>query len=333
MCLIAYKPNDKAKFTLDDFKASYSRNNDGTGIMFVDGGRVQVERAVGSLDQQLKVFASHQDKDSWVLHQRFATAGAKDVANCHPFKVLDKDEDGVDLFMVHNGTLNSVVDLTEKGFSDTWHFVENVMKPMLKRDYELLNMESFQIMLHATIGAGNKLLFLSSDNEVLIFNEEKGSWREGCWVSNTYSLARPTTAATYQGRNTGSGVNSYGYGNEGYSYGGKRFSDIVAQAVPQNYVDEAASGIPDTTTITPRKAPILVKSDVAPVPSPQSYIDRVKAEEAQVNKFISEVPTLTKTQLVERFRELNRLQVTSLCKLAPEVASMAISAINLNNAA
>ena len=186
MCLIVHKESANSEFTLSQFYTSFTRNTDGLGIMYVEDDRVKVDKVVGGYKEQLELFRKHQDRDMYCLHQRFKTKGLINEVNCHPYKILDYDEDGLDLYMMHNGTMQ--VTIKDQDMSDTWHFAEYYLKPVLKADPNLINNEEFQELISGYIGNGNKLLFLNNYGEVLIFNEEKGHTENGCWFSNQYSI-------------------------------------------------------------------------------------------------------------------------------------------------
>ncbi len=200
MCLIVVKDNAEGNFTVENFDKSYSRNSDGMGIMWLENGRVKVERALGNLKQQRKVYQRHMDKPLFVLHQRYATHGAKNLMfeNCHPYKVMDMDDgDAIDLYMAHNGVINNAK-TTNENMSDTWNFVENHIKPIIKANPDLLWSDGIQMMISDYVGAGNKLVFLTNytneDREpLLIFNKPAGTNLGGCWLSNGYSVNNVTT--------------------------------------------------------------------------------------------------------------------------------------------
>lgn len=206
MCLIVVK-NGEGEFTLENFERSVNRNSDGMGIMWLEEGRVKVERVLGSLEQQRKVYRRHMTKGLFVLHHRMATHGAKTPIglklNCHPYKIMDMDDgDAMDIYMVHNGVINNTQS-TDNSMSDTWNFIENHIKPILKADPNLLWTAGVQMMITNFIGSGSKLVFLTNHAEVplLTFNKPAGSEVNGCWLSNTYSIAASTNNTNYNNYN------------------------------------------------------------------------------------------------------------------------------------
>lgn len=201
MCLIVVKTDDDAKFSDENFTASFNRNSDGIGMMWLEDGRVRVERLIGTLAQQKALFDRHKDKEVFAMHHRLATHGSKEkmFENCHPFKIMDMDDgDPMDIYLMHNGVISGYKQ-SDTTFSDTWNFVENHLKPILKADPELLYNDGFQIMVTDFIGGGNKLVVMSNhptEANVLIFNKDKGETVDKCWLSNTNNINTGKKAVT-----------------------------------------------------------------------------------------------------------------------------------------
>lgn len=195
MCLIVLKNDKTSIFTEEQFEKMIWHNSDGLGIMYKQGARVIAHKTVGNDKEKLKLWKKFADLPSYAMHARFKTHGKIDVDNCHPYEVMNKDKgDPLDLYMMHNGTISNTPD-TDRSMSDTWNFVANIIKPLAKLNPDIIwDSEVVQIMIHDFIGAGNKLLFMSSSKpNVLIFNKEKGSDRTGCWLSNLISQPVQTT--------------------------------------------------------------------------------------------------------------------------------------------
>jgi hypothetical protein len=198
MCLILHRPIDKT-FDSGLFVPAIQNNPHGFGIMFPMGdGRVKAIKGMFNLETIYKIWEKVAGREV-AAHFRFTTAGAKNVDNCHPFKVLDFDEHGRDLYMMHNGTMGAVP-RPQQDMSDTWHFVENYLRKALVVKPELIDNPEFQKFLGDIVGS-NKLLFMDGKGLVTIINGNLGSERDGCWISNTYSI-RDKSKITYSSSNT-----------------------------------------------------------------------------------------------------------------------------------
>lgn len=243
MCLIIYKPDNQATFSPESMTASVSRNSDGVGVMYLEDGRVKTDKLVfeptdktRTSEQEEQEYADFcntylQSKEKVVIHHRFKTHGKIDYPNTHPYRVLNIDEgDLIDLYMMHNGTLSFG---SSPDYSDTYHFVEEVLRPILSNGNEhLLYREEFKKLLNSTV-KGSKLVFLDSYGQVTIINEDDGKWQEvkdgegGCWISNTYSLQKKHvyTSPYYSTYHTRGSVNAGGsaivydmHGDDDYEY-------------------------------------------------------------------------------------------------------------------
>lgn len=224
-------------------EASVSRNADGVGVMYVEDGRVKVDKLVfdpldntktkEEKEQEYAAFCNAylEGKDRIVIHHRYKTHGKINEINTHPYRILSMDEgDPIDLYMMHNGTLSFGSSVE---YSDTYHFVEEVLRPILQGgNHALLHTEGVSKLLSSAV-KGSKLVFLDSDNNVTIINESDGKWQEvkdqegGCWISNTYSIQKkyPAQQYTYYGgwnrnaTNTTTKRNPFDiYGDDDYEY-------------------------------------------------------------------------------------------------------------------
>jgi hypothetical protein len=149
------------------------------------------------------------------MHSRLRTHGGNNYVNCHPYEVLNIDKgDKIDLYMMHNGIIHKAPNI-DKAMSDTWNFIEGIIKPLAKANIDLLWSEEFREMISSYIGTGNKLLFMRSDdveNPVIIINKFQGDIIGGCWLSNLYSTGDtrfPVTHNSYYGRHGYAGGNSH----------------------------------------------------------------------------------------------------------------------------
>lgn len=186
MCLIVSKIGKNATFSEEQFKRMISQNGHGLGIMYIENDRIKVEKTVGTDAEKLALYKRHSKRTDYAMHARWKTHGNINVENCHPYKILDIDDgDAIDMYMMHNGVISAASD-TDKSMSDTWNFVESVLKPIAKVNPDLVwNNTGIHELISEFIGGGSKLLFMRSDSkESLIFNEKAGNIFNGCWLSN-----------------------------------------------------------------------------------------------------------------------------------------------------
>lgn len=197
MCLIIQrKPNFEIPF--DKFKSAILNNPDGYGLAFQGDKGLEVIRSPEEPDpESLYRLVNEEliDKDL-MLHLRYTTAGATNLRNAHPFPILEKKTDGIDLRMCHNGTLNRYKLKAAGDESDTRNFVRTYVRPLFKRlvkgmePEELLSDPFVKQLLEDQLSAASVLTFFDSEGNSLLCNEEGngGKKEEGWYYSNTYSF-------------------------------------------------------------------------------------------------------------------------------------------------
>lgn len=192
MCLIAVRRKEDEKLHEKYYDAARIRNSDGIGIMYVKDGRVVAKKAEGKTAVYLKKELYQEFADAPVpscLHLRFGTAGNKDDKdNAHPFQILKLEDDGVDLYMMHNGHFSGVtrVDPTK---SDTWHFAHLYIKKLVKKNPYILCDPFIQSMIK-DYTKGSRVVFLYSCGTKIILDDGTGCEpleKGGAWLSNRYT--------------------------------------------------------------------------------------------------------------------------------------------------
>jgi glutamine amidotransferase len=174
MCIAIYKPEEKviSKATLQE---CYSSNPDGAGFMYAEDKQLQIQKGFFSFDSFYNAYKKHQDKKV-VIHFRIKTHGEINETNCHPFAVNSS------LAFVHNGIINGLDG--DKAFSDTIHFNEQILQPLVNKWGNLALFQDPMINLIESRIGYSKLIFLDRHNNHKIMNEHKGEWDDGVWYSN-----------------------------------------------------------------------------------------------------------------------------------------------------
>lgn len=199
MCIIYLKDNG-VDIGYDRFVTSVNNNPDGFGLCFPDyNGKLITARSHIKPDPDKLYKLIHEeysDKDI-MLHLRYTTVGKTTLRNAHPFPILEYKEDGVDVRMAHNGTLNSKYRPGHNSDeSDTRVFVRNYVRPLFKRlsrgmhSSDILKDQFVEEMLADQIPDRSVLCFIDGYGNSLIVNPKGngGDFEEGLWYSNTYSF-------------------------------------------------------------------------------------------------------------------------------------------------
>jgi len=186
MCLITINTTE-TKFTEAWLLDFFSYNEDGLGVMYSENNELVIEKFVPkNKAQALEFYSTHVEGKNAVVHWRMRTHGATDMANAHPYEVLNKEEHGIDLWMMHNGILSGVAN-DQPHMSDTWHFIRDTMRPLLASFPELLNTPAFIELIEENIGSSNKLVFMDTFGNTTVINEAAFHEFSGAKLSNTYA--------------------------------------------------------------------------------------------------------------------------------------------------
>jgi hypothetical protein len=182
MCIAITKPAD----TAPDWKAyevGFRSNPDGWGFAVAYDGKIVAAKDVTSFDDFRKKFEPLAHLPA-LVHFRIKTHGKVDKRNCHPFLVAE------DMACIHNGTI-SIKCNRDEDMSDTWHFVELVLKPMYEGDPTFAWNHGSQFLAEQFIG-WSKMAFLRADGQFAWWHRDKGfDVSDGHWYSNGGYIESP----------------------------------------------------------------------------------------------------------------------------------------------
>jgi len=202
MCVIIQ--GNKKDITDQILETCFVSNKDGFGLMYIDkNNNLIVEKLyTKKLSKIKKVFKKHLPNiiSNVALHFRFTTVGTTNNFNSHPFKVLEKSKgDLYDLSLMHNSPAISRLEI-DKTKSDTFHFVEYYLKPILKANPYLIDNKTFIDDLAKIINAHCDTRVLLLENKNNLFHL-LGHWQEAqsLNVSNS-TLNPPVYAGKYTSR-------------------------------------------------------------------------------------------------------------------------------------
>ncbi len=200
MCLIIRKPA-AARVPYGAFRNAHKHNPDGFGLMYAENGRVTAVQGLFPLEYCWWLYEQHRDK-KLAIHFRYATQGLVDSLNTHPFKVLDKEQHGHDLWLMHNGTFKGLRD-PARGRSDTLLFVDTILRPALEKyGPSTIFRRDVRYGLGRDLGKFNRLLFMDGYGRTYLVNKRAGFEYRNIWYSNTYSLVADSEMAWRTPRTT-----------------------------------------------------------------------------------------------------------------------------------
>lgn len=179
MCILIHHPVGTI-FSVEQLNDFYTKNSDGFGAIVKRGDTVDVIKSVGSIEEIMSLYHAHVAGYEAIIHYRMRTHGEIDISNCHPYEVVPG------IWMAHNGVL-STGNSKDARMSDTWHYIQDYLKPLLERDPSLIMQPAFQRLVADHIGTNNRFGFMTQDGDAVILNRTSGVEHDGIWYSNTYA--------------------------------------------------------------------------------------------------------------------------------------------------
>lgn len=171
MCVAIYKPSG-VEIPEDILESCFNFNPHGMGFATPKNGVMRIIKGFFVFDRFLESYRNKINQEHPALiHFRYASAGAIDEFNCHPWRI------NAQICMIHNGTLRHRY---TQNMSDTGHFARDVLMP----NQTLIFDPDFQSHVENHIGDRNKMAFLDANGECVIYNEHCGEWLDDAWFSN-----------------------------------------------------------------------------------------------------------------------------------------------------
>lgn len=184
MCLLITQPEG---VVFDDafLRGVFSRNRDGLGVMYAENDTFHMRKILPRNYEQMKAFYDeHIAGRACAVHWRMKTHGDIDLDNCHPYEVISEAE-GYPLWLMHNGVLHTD-NLKDQTKSDTWHYIQDYLRPMLLKNPEWFMSAEFSALVGAHIGS-NRFTLLDAFGNMVTVNARQGVEHNGAWLSNTYA--------------------------------------------------------------------------------------------------------------------------------------------------
>lgn len=289
MCLIIHKPAG-VSVPEEHIYNAWDNNSDGFGAMWVEDGRVRVTQGIWGYERIAKFMHAHRNREI-AVHFRYATAGSVTLQNVHPFKVLDYDRDGEDLWLMHNGTFT--FPKPTDGHSDTWLFAQKLRPVLRKVGTAILHDPIKRARMGEEIAKYNKVLFMSGSGDVMIVNKTSGVEINTAWYSNEYSLEggyRDNKDRLWYTRgNSRYNDLDYGYGNYGSGSGTTSYSKAWAEKNAKKNALVPANGT--GTVMGPKKPATAAASSPKPVKGNKGNQRKAvltEAERAEIMEFVNE---------------------------------------------
>ena len=122
------------------------------------------------------------------LHFRFATEGVIDKINTHPLTVLNTNEHGRSLMLMHNSPMLPIA-LIDKDRSDTHQFVKYFLRPVLKSNPDLIYNQKWIEQLSRDVDNSRLVFADGKTNKFIYVNKNLWTKRDKVFYSNDNSFS------------------------------------------------------------------------------------------------------------------------------------------------
>jgi hypothetical protein len=170
MCIIVVKPFDQPLPSKEIIKICFENNADGAGYMYRRGGIIHIVKGFFDVEALWKSLQGVKDEDV-CIHFRWATHGAVNRGNCHPFPLTKSVNEmrntraHCTIGIAHNGIISGMK--PSKIISDTMVFIKNI--------------EQDKKLTHQFMKGDGKFCVMTSEKTLLIGDF---IYDKGCYYSN-----------------------------------------------------------------------------------------------------------------------------------------------------
>ena len=246
MCVIIVKDKRGTLPKKETLKNCFERNPDGAGFMYVESGKVVIDKGYMNFKsfyrhykRLCKKFDNFENKNL-VMHMRISTSGGVERENTHPYPITDNFEDMFKLYyrtdvgLAHNGIISATKPSKEqesKKINDTMLFNKIYLADIYEHWSECFDNQAFL----AGIAEITNSKFAILDKEDNLHTIGSFTDYDGAKFSNTSYISYKYDGykyGTYKSYNY-DGYDQYGYYDDyGYKY------DKYGNCISDSYYDD-----------------------------------------------------------------------------------------------
>lgn len=202
MCIIIAKYKNGRLPKKTELKNSFEYNSDGAGFMYVDNGKVIIDKGymkyedfINRFDKLCKKYDNFNNK-SLIIHCRIGTSSSNTAENTHPYPITKKEKYlhakyiKADLGVAHNGIISEYTpNWKNPTTNDTQEFIMKYLAPLYKNYKEFYKNKYIMNGIKNIINS--KLAFLDTSDHIYFvgkenfIEEEKGLF----FSNNTYQYS------------------------------------------------------------------------------------------------------------------------------------------------
>lgn len=176
MCIIIAKDKIGRLPSETELKNAFEYNNNGAGFMYVNNGKVIIDKGYMTFESFYKRYKELLNKynnfknKSLVIHCRIGTSGKNNKGNTHPYPITNDTKllktrhiENLDIGIVHNGIIRGYG--TATGLNDTQEYITKLIYPLYEHWKDFYKNED---MLYQ-IGEATNSKFAILDNTDTIY--------------------------------------------------------------------------------------------------------------------------------------------------------------------
>ena len=183
MCVIIAKYKNGRLPKKEELKNSFEYNSDGAGFMYVNNGKVIIDKGymnydsfIDRFDELCQEYNNFEDK-SLVIHCRIGTSSSNTAKNTHPYPISCKEKDlhktyiETDLGVAHNGIISQYTPHWKNPTTnDTQEFIMKYLYPLYENYKEFYKNKYIMSGIEDIIGS--KLAFLDKKDRIYFVGKE-----------------------------------------------------------------------------------------------------------------------------------------------------------------
>ena len=175
MCIIIAKDKIGRLPKEEELKNAFNYNDDGAGFMYVDNGKVVIDKGYMTFESFMKHYQTLLKKyndfknKSLVIHCRIGTSGRNTKGNTHPYpitnnvkKLKNRHLSREDIGIVHNGIIRGYG--TATGLNDTQEYISKYLYPLYKHYKNFYKNED--ILYQMEMATSSKFAILDTNDTI-----------------------------------------------------------------------------------------------------------------------------------------------------------------------
>ena len=180
MCIIIAKDKRGRLPKEEELRNSFKYNDDGAGFMYVDNGKVVIDKGYMTCDSFIKHYKALLEKYNnfknkcLVIHCRIGTSGKNTKGLTHPYPITDnvrllksRHLSNQEIAIAHNGIIKGYG--TATGLNDTQEYISKYIYPLYKHYKDFY--KNFDMLYQIEMATNSKFAILDNTDTIYYVGE------------------------------------------------------------------------------------------------------------------------------------------------------------------